>query len=217
MLGFYNNNENLCVCKVCGSEWGLDEMGTTVECPVCGADEIIFPMKNNGDNGKEPVTDEEIEAFMASNTWYTKKIYKLGRGVTVKGIVKEIKKWGYSDVSFSMESNGKKGSGSLYNIGIKGNCSRNHCSKHLVLNVLYDKDVTIQVYRAFDTYQSWKDKFDTNKEMTINSRIVFYNLFKILDEYVEKMNKSFNAKICPHCGEEIVGKGKFCANCGATL
>lgn len=91
MLGFYNNNENLCVCKVCGSEWGLDEMGTTVECPVCGADEIIFPMKNNGDNGKEPVTDEEIEAFMASNTWYTKKIYKLGRGVTVKGIVKEIK------------------------------------------------------------------------------------------------------------------------------
>ena len=70
---------------------GGDEMGTTVECPVCGADEIIFPMKNNGDNGKEPVTDEEIEAFMASNTWYTKKIYKLGRGVTVKGIVKEIK------------------------------------------------------------------------------------------------------------------------------
>ena len=22
---------------------------------------------------------------------------------------------------------------------------------------------------------------------------------------------------CPVCGEEIVGKGKFCANCGATL
>ena len=86
-----------------------------------------------------------------------------------------------------------------------------------MLNVLYDKYVTIQVYRAFDTYQSWKDKFDTNKEMTINSRIVFYNLFKILDEYVEKMNKSFDAKICPHCGEENVGKGKFCANCGATL
>lgn len=86
--------------KFVGLNGGVDEMGTTVECPVCGADEIIFPMKNNGDNGKEPVTDEEIEAFMASNTWYTKKIYKLGRGVTVKGIVKEIKKWGYSDVSF---------------------------------------------------------------------------------------------------------------------
>lgn len=31
------------------------------------------------------------------------------------------------------------------------------------------------------------------------------------------MNKSFDAKICPYCGEEIVDKGKFCANCGATL
>ena len=27
MLGFYNNNENLCVCKVCGSEWGEMKWG----------------------------------------------------------------------------------------------------------------------------------------------------------------------------------------------
>ncbi|WP_367179437.1 zinc-ribbon domain-containing protein [Anaerovibrio sp.] len=36
--------------------------------------------------------------------------------------------------------------------------------------------------------------------------------------FAEKVNLIFyDAKICPHCGEEIVGKGKFCANCGATL
>lgn len=39
------------------------------------------------------------------------------------------------------------------------------------------------------------------------------DMFFFLEDYMEKIDSNK----CPVCGEEIVGKGKFCANCGTTL
>lgn len=41
----------------------------------------------------------------------------------------------------------------------------------------------------------------------------YCDMFIYLEDYMEKISSNK----CPVCGEEIVGKGKFCANCGATL
>lgn len=41
----------------------------------------------------------------------------------------------------------------------------------------------------------------------------YYKSFIFIENYIKKIGSNK----CPVCGEEIVGKGKFCANCGATL
>ena len=56
----------------------------------------------------------------------------------------------------------------------------------------------------------WKLVSNNNAYVVVNDVM---NPFVYLDNYMEKIGSNK----CPVCGEEIVGKGKFCANCGATL
>ena len=39
------------------------------------------------------------------------------------------------------------------------------------------------------------------------------DMYLYLEDYMEKIASN----MCPVCGEEIAGKGKFCSNCGAPL
>lgn len=41
----------------------------------------------------------------------------------------------------------------------------------------------------------------------------YHDMYLAIDEFL----KQIAGNKCPHCGEEITGKGKFCANCGAAL
>lgn len=165
----------------------------------------------------EPKTEDEIEKFIIENTWFTRKVYQLGRGVTLDGIINVITSKKYSDVS-KVDNNSKKYKEFMF-YNIKASC--NHYGEIISLKVVGDF-VVIQngidyINPPKPIYKNHNTDYEACRKVREDNKILHYFLFKDIDEYVEKMNKSFDAKICPHCGEEIVGKGKFCANCGATL
>ena len=57
------------------------------------------------------------------------------------------------------------------------------------------------------------DAFLVKCENVSDDEKYYCDMFIYLENYMEKIGSNK----CPVCGEEIVGKGKFCANCGATL
>lgn len=67
------------------------------------------------------------------------------------------------------------------------------------VKVISDDDFLVKVEEVYDN--------DSDREN------YYCNMFTYLEDYMEKIGSNK----CPVCGEEIVGKGKFCANCGATL
>ena len=82
--------------------------------------------------------------------------------------------------------------------------------------LIYDPVVLTSMMHTFTYLQ--KDEASIYKKYVPKWEKYFYrDLFVDLDAYVEKCHEEYAANSCPHCGEMITGKGKFCANCGSPL
>lgn len=213
-------DNEVCKCRECGFQWIPEEIGyDDSECPVCGSDDIIN--QNTENKSVQPVGEEDIERFIAENTWFTRKVYRLGRGVTLNGIIDILTSKKYSDVSelSSRKNDGDYKEYQFYNI--RGSRNNKHYGEIISLKVVGEL-VVIQngidyINPPKPIYYHGNTDVDACRRVREENIFLHYLLFKDIDEFVEKMNNSFDAKVCPHCGEEITGKGKFCANCGLPL
>lgn len=142
--------------------------------------------------GKEMKNDENLDLEREYN-WYIQKVVDTGESQGMTTLVKAI-------CEFAADFNGWDDD-----------------ARHEALDVREkDNESIIDIdggYPSVTVKRLRNNTYLISCEDVRDDEAYYRDMYGFIEDYIEKIASNK----CPVCGEEIVGKGKFCANCGATL
>ena len=176
---------------------------------------------------KEDVVLDDVQKkeFEKQDNWYLSRVFfpQSAQGLeTVKAAICQFIKEKleiedkdfYNLVSIETFDESEQGCPSHTRIAYRSSMS----SSYEAILKLYDKKGRVQLqvtYVAKQKQSFFTDDYDSDYDDDEKSifTLFYHDIYNYIEEYLEKIGENR----CPSCGEEIVGKGKFCSNCGATL
>lgn len=146
---------------------------------------------------------DELEELQKEYNWYTQKVINLPEGTTYRDLKEAVGEFMLETESLDKDS--------FYEHVYGSQMLHNNKNEEVFLSIEsgWGSEVDISIRLLKDTYAL----LNVRQTSCYNEESYRCEMFDFVENYLEK--KAVHK--CPHCGEEISGKGKFCVNCGAPL